>query len=106
MTPGLPAGVVATTTGTSTSGTAAGAMDAVEYVAAGQNSATFRGTVRTADGCPYLVGSGGTHYYLPGRVDGERGAVPGSDVRPSLYGACGVVGRGRLPPVQAVATAG
>ncbi|GAA3481699.1 hypothetical protein [Streptomyces yanii] len=72
---GLLAGVVATTTGTSTSGTAARGMDAVEYVAAGQNSATFRGTFRKADGCPYLVSSGGTHYYLPGYTIGGNGAL-------------------------------
>ncbi|MFE7394234.1 hypothetical protein [Streptomyces sp. NPDC057582] len=40
-----------------------------------QNSATFRGTFRKADGCPYLVSSGGTHYYLPGYTIGGNGAL-------------------------------
>lgn len=72
---GLVAGAVTATTGTSTNGTATANTDTVVGVAAGQNSAVFRGTFGKWDGCPYLVTSGGTHYYLPGYTIGGNGAL-------------------------------
>ncbi|MGW1227066.1 hypothetical protein [Streptomyces sp. NPDC002530] len=49
--------------------------DTVVNAAAEQTQKRFSGTFQQADGCPYLVTSGGTHYYLPGYTIGGNGGL-------------------------------
>ncbi|MGW1227065.1 hypothetical protein [Streptomyces sp. NPDC002530] len=73
---GVAGGVFAVTAGSSDPGpAAAGGRDTVVQVASGSAGSSYRGTFREADGCPYLVTSGGTHYYLPGYTTGGNGGL-------------------------------
>ncbi|MFD7865244.1 hypothetical protein [Streptomyces sp. NPDC059783] len=73
---GVAGGVFAVAAGSPDPGPAAAAgRDTVVQVAAGSAGSAYRGTFRSADGCPYLVTRGGRHYYLPGYTIGGNGAL-------------------------------
>ncbi|MFD7865245.1 hypothetical protein [Streptomyces sp. NPDC059783] len=63
------------TAGSAHAGSGSGMADTVVNAAAEHSQKRFSGTFRSADGCPYLVTRGGTHYYLPGYTIGGNGAL-------------------------------
>ncbi|MFF9457417.1 hypothetical protein [Streptomyces flaveolus] len=59
----------------SAAGPANTTTDTVVHSAAEVGQKKFYGTFQESDGCPYLVTSGGAHYYLAGYTIGGNGAL-------------------------------
>jgi hypothetical protein len=67
--------VAAVATGLLTGGITAGTSNALAAAKPTSAQSKFYGTFQKRDGCPYLVTSRGTHYYLPGYTVGGNGGL-------------------------------